>query len=79
MSKKERVFIEDPNEPIDGTTMEERLKKYEKQKLEYAAQREEEWLNEPSTFDKFMAGIKKIAAKLSKKKTAQMQSTRKHR
>ena len=79
MSKKERVIIEDPNEPIDGTTMEERLKKYEKQKLEYAAQREEEWLNEPSTFDKFMAGIKKIVAKLSKKKTAQMQSTSKQR
>lgn len=79
MSKKERVIIEDPNEPIDGTTMEERLKKYEKQKLEYAAQREEEWLNEPSTFDKFMASIKKIAAELSKKKTAQMQSISKQR
>ena len=79
MTKKERPIIEDPNEPIDGTTMEERLKKYEKQKLEYAAQREEEWLNEPSAFDKFMAGIKKIAAKLSKKKTAGIQSTTKQR
>lgn len=79
MPNKERVFIEDPNEPIDGTTIEERLKKYAKQKLEYAAQREEEWLNEPSTFDKFMASIKKIAAELSKKKTAQMQSISKQR
>lgn len=79
MARKDRIIIEDPNEPIDGTTMEERLKKYDNQKLEYAAQREEEWLNAPSTFDKFMAGIKKIAAKLSKKKTAEIQSTSKQR
>lgn len=47
--------------------MKERLKKYEEEKQEYSRIREEERLNAPSLFDKFLDGLDKIKALFTKK------------
>ncbi len=65
--KSNRPIIEDPNVDVPGTTMEERLKKYDDQKQEYSAIREEERLNAPTTLEKIIAGIKKMYAKIALK------------
>lgn len=61
----EPPFVEDPNVNVPGTTMEERLKKYEDQKQKYSAWREEQRINEPTTLEKIIAGIKKVYAKIA--------------
>lgn len=68
MAKRQRPIITDPNIEIPGTTMAERLKKYEKQKAEYSRIREEEWFEEPNLIDSFLNGIERIKKLFSKKK-----------
>ena len=69
MSKYNRPFITDPNVEIPGTTMEERLKKYEKEKQEYSRIREEEFLNTPDILDVFINCSDRICRFFSKQKT----------
>lgn len=64
---RNRILIEDPYEEIPGTTMQERLEKYEMQKQIYSTQREEEWINQPSTLFNIVDNICDIKNKLSQK------------
>ncbi len=69
MSKRNRPIISDPYVEIPGTSMEDRLKKYEADKQEYSRIREEELLNGPCLIDDFMNCIDKIRNFFSKQKT----------
>ena len=69
MSENTRPIISDPYTEIPGTTMEERLKKYHADTLEYSRIREEELLNAPSIIDNFMDCIDKIRNIFSRQKT----------
>lgn len=60
MSNKTRPVISDPNVAIPGTTMAERLQKYEEEKQEYSRIREEERINAPDLLDTFMEHAQKI-------------------
>ena len=60
MSNKIRPFITDPNVPTPGTTMAERLQKYEEEKQEYSRIREEERINAPDILDTFIGYAHKI-------------------
>ena len=69
MAKKQRPIITDPNIEVPGTTMEERLKKYDQEKAEYSRIREEEWIEKKDIIDSFLNGIDKIKKLFSRKKT----------
>jgi len=68
MAKKQRPIITDPNIEAPGTTMEERLKKYDQEKAEYSRIREEEWIEKKDIIDSFLNGIDKIKKLFSRKK-----------
>lgn len=68
MAKKQRPIITDPNIEVPGTTMEERLKKYDQEKAEYSRIREEEWIEKKDIIDSFLNGIDKIKKLFSRKK-----------
>lgn len=69
MAKKQRPIITDPNIEVPGTTMKERLKKYDQEKAEYSRIREEEWIEKKDIIDSFLNGIDKIKKLFSRKKT----------
>lgn len=73
---KNRIIIEDPNDPVPGTTLDQRLKKYEEQKQEYSAQREEERLNAPTTIEKWIASLKRLYAKTKQTNKKSQNKTR---
>ena len=68
MAKTQRPIISDPNIEVPGTTMEERLKKYDQEKAEYSRIREEEWIEKKDIIDSFLNGIDKIKKLFSRKK-----------
>lgn len=68
MAKRQRPIITDPYIEVPGTTMEDRLKKYEEEKAEYARIREEELIEKKDIIDSFLNGIDKIKKLFSRKK-----------
>lgn len=75
MAKKQRPIITDPYIEVPGTTMEDRLKKYEEEKAEYARIREEEWLenDKGGIIIAFLEGIERIKNLFSKKKKQEIE------
>ena len=73
MAKSQRPIITDPNIEVPGTTLEQRLRKYEEEKAEYSRIREEEWITEPSILDSFLHGIENIKKMFLTKKKQQIE------
>ena len=69
MSKYKRPIITDPNIEIPGTTMKDRLQKYENEKQDYLHIREEERLNAYGMIDIVLDGMDKLRHMFSKQKT----------
>lgn len=69
MSIYKRPTITDPNIEIPGTTIEDRLQKYENEKQEYSRIREEERLNSYGMIDIFLDCTDIICKLFSKQKT----------
>lgn len=81
MAEKKQVLLEDALDAAETPADIQRiLREYEEQKAAEAARKEEERINTPNMFDKFLDGIEALKKRIHKKrKNTRVQDTQKTR